>query len=107
MTDKIVIFCTCSTGAEAGKIARLLVDNRLAACVNILPQIRSIYRWQGTIEDTTEVLLLVKSKLSLFERIRREIQAAHSYEVPEVIAIPIAEGAAPYLDWLDRETEGG
>jgi periplasmic divalent cation tolerance protein len=107
MTDKIVVFCTCANTEEAAKIARLLVEKRLAACVNILPQIRSIYRWQGAIEDSTEVLLLVKSKRELFEQLRNEIAAAHSYEVPEVIALPIVDGAESYLQWMDRQTGAG
>ena len=104
MTDKIVVFCTCASPEEAGKIARAIVEQRLAACVNILPGIRSIYRWRGAIEDSAEVLLVIKSRRDLFERLQHAIRAVHSYEVPEIIALPVVGGLAAYLDWLEKET---
>ncbi len=104
MTDKIAILCTCSSDEEGLKIARLLVEKRLAACVNIIQPVRSIYRWQGKVEDAPEVLLVIKSRRPLFEELRKAIATAHSYQVPEIIALPIIDGAPSYLDWIDAET---
>lgn len=103
MTDKIVVFSTASSAEEAEKIARGLVDKRLAACVNVLPGLRSYYRWQGKIEDSAEVLLVIKSNREHFEELRASLEKAHSYEVPEVIAMPIVDGAQNYLNWMDGE----
>lgn len=102
MTDKIVILSTCATDAEAEKLARLLVDARLAACVNVVPQMRSFYRWQGAVEASAEFLLVIKTSRALFDRVRTAIEQAHSYEVPEVIALPVVEGAPGYLKWMDE-----
>ena len=103
MTDKIVVLSTCASADEAGKIARHLVEKRLAACVNILPGVRSIYHWQGAIEDAAEVQLIIKSRRELFEPLRLELEKMHSYEVPEVIALQIVDGAESYLGWMERE----
>jgi len=103
MTDKIVILSTCETEQEAERIARHLIDKRLAACVNISPKIRSIYRWKGAVEDAAEFLLLIKSRRDLLPRIRAEIAAIHTYEVPELLALPVVDGADAYLAWLDQE----
>ncbi len=103
MTDKIVVLSTCSSPAEAERIARLLVERRLAACVNIVPGVRSLYRWKGAVEDSGELLLVIKSRRSLFEQVRAAIEKAHSYEVPEVVALTITDGAQAYLAWLERE----
>jgi periplasmic divalent cation tolerance protein len=103
MTDKIVVLSTCETGEQAEKLARHLVDNRLAACVNILPGARSIYRWKGATEDAAEWLLIVKSRRDMFDSIRAAIAKLHTYEVPEVIAMPVVDGSESYLGWLDRE----
>jgi periplasmic divalent cation tolerance protein len=100
MTDKIVVLNTCGSEAEAERLARLLVDLRLAACVSIAPRIRSIYRWNGAVESSEEWLLLIKSSRSLFEPLRAALEGAHSYQVPEVLALPVVDGAANYLDWL-------
>jgi len=100
MTDKIVVLSTCASPEEAGKIARTLVEKRLAACVNILPAVRSIYRWKDAIEDDPETLLLIKSSRALFNDLRSEIERLHSYEVPEAIAIPIVDGLERYLEWM-------
>jgi periplasmic divalent cation tolerance protein len=107
MTDKIVVLSTCASPEEAGKIARALVEKKLAACVNILPAVRSIYRWKDAIEDDQETLLLIKSSRALFGELRAEIQKLHSYEVPEAIAIPVVEGSERYLAWMDRELATG
>jgi len=103
MTDKILVFSTCSSGEEAERIARFLVDQRLAACVTVAPRVRSFYRWEGAVESAEEWLLIVKSSRSLFERLRLELQKVHSYEVPEIVAVSIADGSANYLNWIDEE----
>jgi len=103
MTDKIVVLSTCETEEEAVRVARHLVEKKLAACVNILPQARSVYRWKGKIEEASEFVLIVKSRRDLFDALRAEIVELHSYELPEVIALPLVDGSAEYLAWLDRE----
>jgi periplasmic divalent cation tolerance protein len=103
MTDKIVVLTTCDSEKQAAKLAHTLVDQHLAACVNILPKARSIYRWEGKIEDSAEWLLLIKSRRDLFIALRAEIQRTHTYEVPEVIAIPVVDGSDAYLGWLDAQ----
>ena len=101
MTDKIVVLSTCGTEEEAARIARLLVDQKVAACVNIVPVIRSFYRWQGAVESASEWLLIVKSSRACFEDLRAAIEKAHSYELPEVVALPVVDGAANYLNWIE------
>ncbi len=100
MTDKVVVLVTCGSNEEAERIARALVEARLAACVNILGPVRSIYRWEGKLNDDKEVLLLIKTSRSLFDQVRHAVEKAHSYEVPEVICLPIIDGAPNYLNWL-------
>ena len=101
MTDKIVVLNTCGSEAEAEKLARMLVDQRLAACVSVAPRLRSFYRWKGAVESAEEWLLVIKSSRALFARLRAALEQAHSYEVPEVLALPVVDGAEPYLEWLD------
>lgn len=103
MTDKIVVFSTCGSVEEAGRMARALVEKRLAACVNLVPGVRSIYRWKDAIEDDEEVLLVIKTSRALMEELRAEIERLHSYEVPEVIALPVVDGSERYLAWMSRE----
>jgi periplasmic divalent cation tolerance protein len=103
MTDKIVVLSTASSAQEAKKIARKLVDARLAACVNVVPGMRSFYRWKGKIEDTAEWLLVIKSSRGRFEALRTALEKLHSYEVPEVIALSVIDGAQNYLNWMDGE----
>ncbi len=105
MTDKIVVLSTCSTTEEADKIARLVVEERLAACVSVLPGARSMYRWKGAVESAAEFLLIIKSRRDLFERLRCALEKAHSYDVPEVIALPVVDGSANYLNWLEGELD--
>ena len=100
MTDKIVVLSTCSTEEEAERLARMLVEERLAACVSIAPRVRSFYRWKGAVESAEEWLMLIKSSRPLFEKLRERIAASHSYEAPEVIALPVVDGAPSYLDWM-------
>jgi len=105
MTDKIVVFSTCCSEEEAGKIARALVEQHLAACVNIVPGVRSIYRWKGEIEDTAEWMMIIKSRRDLMDQLRVAISNIHTYEVPELLAVPVVDGSESYLSWLDRELE--
>jgi periplasmic divalent cation tolerance protein len=100
MTDKIVVLATCGSEEEAGKIARALVDSRLAACVNVVSGVRSTYRWKGAVEDAAEWLLLIKTTRSLFVPLQESIRALHSYEVPEIVALPVVDGLEAYLSWI-------
>ena len=101
MTDKVVVLVTCGNAQEAKRIARALVERRLAACVNVLgTRVRSTYRWKGKVETAAEYLLLIKTSKKRFPALRGEIERLHSYGVPEVIAVPIAEGSPAYLRWL-------
>ena len=103
MTDKIVVLSACSTEEEGRRIARKLVEMRLAACVNVTPRVRSFYRWKGEIAEADECLLVIKSSRALFDSLRTELEKAHSYEVPEVVALPVVAGAPNYLNWLAGE----
>jgi periplasmic divalent cation tolerance protein len=100
VTDKIVIFVTAASHGECKKIARHLVETRLAACVNISQPIESIYRWEGQIAEEGEYLLLIKSTRELFSEIRSEISKIHSYHTPEIICLPVIDGAPSYLQWI-------
>lgn len=100
----IVVFITTSSNDEADKIADVLVSQRKAACVNIVPQVRSRFWWQGKIESEEEALLIVKTRSALLDEVIGLVKANHSYEVPEVIALPISGGNEDYLNWLDEET---
>jgi len=104
-TNEIVIYITAPDEDEAARIARALVEARLAACVNILRNVRSIYTWQGNIEDDSEVLMVVKTKRNLFDTLSAKVKELHSYDVPEIIALPVVEGSEEYLKWL-RESTG-
>lgn len=101
MTDKIVVLSTCGSEEEADRIARLLVERRLAACVNVLPNIRSVYHWKGAVETASECLLLIKSSRAQFEALRTALEGAHSYELPEALALSVVDGSPAYLEWLD------
>ncbi len=106
MTDKIVILCTCGSEADAGRIARALVEDRLAACVNVIPHIASTYRWKDHVETAAEWLLVIKSSRALFAALRSAVERLHPYEVPELLALPVLDGSAPYLAWLDESLQG-
>ncbi len=105
MTDKQIVLTTAGSQDEAHKIARTLVDRRLAACVNIIPQIQSIYRWQNKVEDAQEWLLLIKTTNQASERVRDTIRELHSYELPECISISIEDGSSVYLDWIKESVD--
>ena len=100
--DPIVVFLTAANGEEATRLADLLIGAHLAACVQILPEMESVYRWQGQIERQSEILLIVKTARGKFAELEREVRALHSYETPEIVAIPIVTGSQPYLDWLSE-----
>jgi periplasmic divalent cation tolerance protein len=102
LTDKCLVLVTCASAAEARRIARAVVEARLAACVSILPgAIMSIYRWKGKVESTRERLLLIKTSRKRLAKLQATVERLHSYEVPEFIALPIIAGSRAYLGWLD------
>jgi len=100
VSDAIVVFMTAANGEEATRLADMLVGAHLAACVQILPEMESVYRWQGRIERQSEVLLLAKTTREKFEELEREVRALHSYDTPEIIAVPVTAGSGPYIQWL-------
>jgi periplasmic divalent cation tolerance protein len=100
MTDKRIVLTTAASEEEAHKIARHLVERRLAACVNVVPQIASIYRWQGEVEEAREWLLIAKTTSAAFGEVRQAIAELHSYDVPECICLAIEDGSATYLEWI-------
>lgn len=103
MTGKVVVLVTCANRAEARKIARALVGKRLAACVNIVAgRVESVYRWKGKVERAQEILLVIKTTRARYAALEREVRRLHSYETPEVIALPIAAGSKAYLDWVSE-----
>ncbi len=103
-TEEIVVFITAPDEDGAVRIAKALVEARLAACVNIIRDIRSIYTWQGKIEDDAEVLLIVKTRGKLFDPLSAKVKELHSYSVPEIIALPIVRGSKDYLKWIREVT---
>jgi uncharacterized protein involved in tolerance to divalent cations len=104
--EYLLVSITTSSSEEAEKIAGALVQERLAACVNIVPAITSIYRWQGEVQKDSEVLLIAKSRPELFESLAARVKELHSYQVPEIIALPIVVGSKAYLNWIDESVQG-
>jgi periplasmic divalent cation tolerance protein len=104
MTDALVVLVTAPTPERAAEIARALVEERLAACGNVVPGISSIYRWEGKVQDDQEALLVLKTARDRFEALRERVLALHPYQVPEVIALEVEAGSAPYLAWIASET---
>ena len=102
VSDAIIVFMTASNGEEAARLADMLVGAHLAACVQILPEMESVYRWEGKIERAAEILLLAKTTRSKFEELEREVRALHSYDTPEIIAVTVVAGSARYLEWLSQ-----
>lgn len=102
----LLVLTTCPDAAVAETLATTLVDAGLAACVNILPGIRSIYQWQGRRETGAEWLLLIKTRAALYDALERAIAGAHPYELPEILAVPVKNGLAGYLAWIDETTSG-
>src|SRR5467141_2084746 len=105
MTDAMLVLTTLPDSDAAAEMAKKVVGDRLAACANLLPAIRSIYRWQGKLQDENEVLLLLKTRAEHLERLKLRILELHPYEVPEVLAVPVESGYQPYLEWLAGETK--
>jgi periplasmic divalent cation tolerance protein len=104
MTKYIVVFITCSSKEEADKIANAVIAKSFAACVNIIDNVRSIFHWQEKVEDADEVLLIAKTKAKLLDEIIPLVKQLHSYDLPEIIALPILGGSEDYLNWIDAET---
>jgi len=100
MTDKRIVLSTAGSEEEAHKIARHLVEHQLAACVNIVPRMESIYRWQGKVESNREWLLLIKTTAERFPQVRDAVRELHSYELPECVAVSIEDGSPEYLEWI-------
>lgn len=105
MTDKRVVLTTTASEEEARKIARALVGERLAACINIIPKVESIYRWQNNVEEAQEYLLLIKTTESAFPRLQERLTQMHSYDLPECIALEVAAGSPPYLKWIEDSVD--
>ncbi|HEX5481351.1 MAG TPA: divalent-cation tolerance protein CutA [Terriglobia bacterium] len=101
MTDKIVVLVTAGSLQESKKIARRLVESRLAACVNVTPPVQSIYRWQGKVAEDREFLLIIKTSRKRFAEVKSAVLKIHSYTTPEIISLPILDGSNEYLAWLD------
>ena len=104
MTDFLIVFVTCGSEEEALKIAHALVEERLAACVNLVSPIRSIYRWEGKVWDEKEWLLIIKTRTGRFEDLEQRVKSLHSYSVPEIVGFPILKGSLPYINWLAEMT---
>jgi periplasmic divalent cation tolerance protein len=107
MQEFIVVYVTAGSSAEAGRLARALVEQRLAACVSRVGPVQSLYHWEGKVEESEEHLLIVKTKKELFAALEKRIRELHSYSVPEVIALPIIDGSGAYLQWVAEQTTGG
>ena len=105
MNPILVVLCTCPDDTVAKKLAAGLVDHRLAACVNVLPGIRSIYRWQGQAQEDDEVLMMIKASEKTYPALERWLQEQHPYDVPEIIALPVERGLPGYLEWVAQETQ--
>jgi len=106
MSEPLVVLITAGSQAEADRLAAALVGERLAACANIVPGITSVYRWEGEVKRDQEWLLVVKTELRALDDLERRVRALHSYDVPEIIALPLVGGSEPYLEWLDASVAG-
>jgi periplasmic divalent cation tolerance protein len=106
MTDKIIVFATCESNEQAETIAQTLVAEKLAACVNVLPGIRSCYVWEGKLTWSNELLLLIKTTRGRFDQLQNRIRGLHSYSVPEIVGVPIEEAFDKYIAWIDESVGG-
>jgi periplasmic divalent cation tolerance protein len=102
--NEIVVFVTTASEEEAVRIARSLVESRMAACANVIPQVRSVFRWEGKVSEELECLMILKSRGELFGALEASIRQLHTYKVPEIIAVPLVAGSAAYLQWVRDET---
>ena len=107
MSEKLVVLMTVGSQEEAERIARTLVAEMLVACVNVIPGVTSVYRWEGQVQSDQEWLLVAKSRRDVLDDLVRRVQTLHSYDVPEVIALPLVGGSDAYLRWIDRGIHGG
>ena len=107
MREFIVVYVTAGSLAEADRLARALVEERLAACVNRIGPIQSVYRWDDKLEQSEEQLLIIKTPKELFAALEKRVRELHSYSVPEIVALPIVDGSQDYLRWLDEQATGG
>jgi periplasmic divalent cation tolerance protein len=105
MDDRLVVFVTTESKAEARRIARTLLEQKLVACVNILP-VDSVFVWEAEVQAEQEALMIIKTRRDVFDRLEAAIKAAHSYDTPEIIAVPIVLGSHDYLQWIDDEVTG-
>ncbi len=103
MTDKVIVYTTCGNATDAETLAQRLIDQRLAACVNVVPGVLSYYRWKGKVEKDSEFLLLIKTARGLVDQLRLEFEKLHTYELPEMVVCPIVDGAPNYLAWMEQE----
>jgi periplasmic divalent cation tolerance protein len=106
MTGALVVLSAVASAEDAFRIAEALVERELAACVNVLPGVRSFYRWKGMLQHDDERLLVIKTRVERFEALREALVALHPYELPEVVALPVSAGHPPYIDWISRGTGG-
>jgi periplasmic divalent cation tolerance protein len=106
VSERLLALSTVGNAQDAERIARALVERGLAACVNVVPGVVSVYRWKGQVEREGELLLVIKTRAERFDALREALVGLHPYEVPELIALPIQRGHAPYLDWLDENAKG-
>lgn len=107
MQEFLVVLVTAGSAAEGDRLARALVEERLAACVSRLAGVHSLYRWQGKVEESAEELLVIKTRADSFPALEKRVRELHSYAVPEIIALPIVHGSENYLRWLGEQTSGG
>ena len=106
MTDKVIVFVTCESREEAERIAQALVSDKLAACVNIVPGVRSCYMWEGKLTWSDEVLCLIKTTRGRFDQLQNRVKALHSYSVPEIVSVTIEDAFRKYLEWIDQSVGG-
>ena len=104
MSDAIVVLCTCPDNTSARELAHTLLSEKLAACVNLIPQVTSLYYWQGKMEESQEVQLVIKTRRTMFGVLQERLLALHPYEVPEILALPILCGNPAYLQWVQEQT---
>ena len=106
LVDEIVVLVTASSHEEAASLGRIVVEKKLAACVNVIPNVSSIFQWDGKVTQEQECLMILKSRMGIFDNLEATVKANHSYEVPEIIALPVVKGSPEYLEWIQEMTQG-